>query len=789
MAATSGQSGGSNAKAGRFNKINALAALRKHGIPLSLGLFLTGAAVWTHFGYVTERQSVWVEALKVAEAKVLDVRFRMRGPLKPASKVGILAIDEKSVRAIGRWPFPRTVYEKAFANLKAAGVSWVGMDITWSEPERTLLADVLPSASGKLDAGQWAQIQGAASGPSPGDVSLARAIKDFGNVILGYFYYVSKEEAEAAGSKPFAGIEQMAGSSIQGLVLHPGKEVSSYPMISSSGIAANIPLINQSSDHHAFFNNDPDHDGIIRWITLVRNVDGRLMPSLALKMAASALGREPAVLFDQQGITEINLVNPSDLADYITLPVDPFGGGRAMINHLGGRVTFPHFSFVDAVNNAFTPEQREQLKGGLLLAGPTATGINDIRANSFDAVIDGVENHAAFIDNVISGRFMRRPSTIFLYEFAGIAAIGLLTTILVSFFPASISAAGTALLVLGFLGADRMFWFGKGLWVAAAAPIFTTGSIYLIITTYRYLTEEREKKKVKGAFSMYLSSDVIEQVLDNPDALKLGGEKKELTVFFSDVRDFTTISESMSPEKLCELMNLYFTPMTKIILQSKGVVDKFIGDAIMAFWGAPVELPNTADIACEASLKMLYELDRLRVDFPRMGLPVVDIGIGLNTGPMSVGNMGSDERFCYTVMGDNVNLGSRLEGLTKEYGIKIMLSDRTYAKISRKDFHLRDLDTIRVKGKLEPVRVYELMRPDALGQGRESLLREFTGSFNEARKAYLGRDWARAQKLFMECMTIRPDDKATNLYLERIVELKDMNLDDSWDGVKVFKHK
>jgi adenylate cyclase len=245
----------------------------------------------------------------------------------------------------------------------------------------------------------------------------------------------------------------------------------------------------------------------------------------------------------------------------------------------------------------------------------------------------------------------------------------------------------------------------------------------------------------------------------------------------------------MTPEKLCELMNLYFTPMTKIILESKGVVDKFIGDAIMAFWGAPVEIPNSADAACEASLKMLYQLDRLRTDFPKMGLPVIDIGIGLNTGPMSVGNMGSDERFCYTVMGDNVNLGSRLEGLTKEYGIKIMVSDRTYAKVSRKDFHLRDLDTIRVKGKLEPVRVYELMRPDSLGQAREALLREFTGSFNEARKAYLSRDWASAQKLFMDCMTIRPDDKPVGMYMERIVQLKAMNLDETWDGVKTFKHK
>lgn len=766
-----------------------IANLRRSAWPVLIGTTLTIGTVWTQFSLVTERRSALTDILRTAETKLLDIRFRLRGPRKPESKVGILAVDERSVRSIGRWPFPRSVYEKAFANLKAAGVTWIGMDITWSEPERTLLQDVLPQAGARLDAAHLQKLMAASQGSSPGDQSLARGVKDFGNVVLGYFYYPSMEEAKAAGDKPFAGIDLMEASAIQNTILPDGKELKDYPLIQAFGIATNIPLINAASKHHAFFNNEPDEDAVIRWITLVRNIDGRLMPSLALKTVASAMGREPVVFFDSHGIEEIVLMNPNDDKDLVKIPVDPIGTGRAMVNHLGGRQTLPHFSFLDALNNDFPAEQREQLKGAVLLAGPTATGINDIRANSFDAAIDGVENHAAFMDNVISGNFMRRPASIYKMEFLGILALGLLTTAFVSFLSASSSALATVMLLVGFFLLDKYLWFGKGLWVVAAAPLFSVTSVYLMVTTYRYLTEEREKKKVKGAFSLYLSSDVINQVLEDPSSLKLGGEKKELTVFFSDVRDFTTISESMTPEKLCELMNLYFTPMTKIVLDSKGVLDKFIGDAIMAFWGAPIELPNTADVACEASIKMLYELDRLRVDFPKMGLPVVDIGIGLNTGPMSVGNMGSDERFTYTVMGDNVNLGSRLEGLTKEYGVKILLSDRTFGKISRKDFHLRDLDTIRVKGKLEPVRVYELMRPDALGAGKESLLREFTGHFNEARVHYLKRDWANAQKAFMQCLTIRPEDKATGLYMERIVELKQMNLDDSWDGVKTFKHK
>ena len=763
--------------------------LRRAAVPIAIGTVLTVGTLWTQYGMVTERNSNFVDVLKTAEAKLLDIRFRLRGPSKPQSKVGILAVDEKSVRAVGRWPFPRGVYEKAFQNLKAAGVAWVGMDITWSEPERTLLEDVLPQGSRGIGPAEVQRIQAARGQASPGDQSLARGLKSFGNVVLGYFYYPSPAAAEAAGAAPFEGLEPMESSAVQNVILPEGKDLSGYPLINAFGITPNIPMVNMATGYHGFFNNDPDDDGVIRWINLVRNINGRLMPSLALKTVASAMGREPVVFFDGHGIEEILLMNPNDDRDLIKIPVDPVGTGRAMINHLGGRQMVPHFSFVDAMNNSFTHQERDQLQGAVLLAGPTATGINDIRANSFDATIDGVENHAAFIDNVFTGKFMRRPAAIFKMEFLGIMALGLLTTAFVSILPATASAIATSMLFLTMFIVDRYFWFGKGVWVAAAAPLFTVGSVYLMVTTYRYLTEEREKKKVKGAFSLYLSSDVIAQVLENPESLKLGGEKKELTVFFSDVRDFTTMSESMSPEKLCELMNLYFTPMTKIVLDSKGVLDKFIGDAIMAFWGAPLEVPNTADVACEASINMLYVLDRLRVDFPKMGLPVVDIGIGLNTGPMSVGNMGSDERFTYTVMGDNVNLGSRLEGLTKEYGVKILLSDRTFKKISRTDFHLRDLDTIRVKGKLEPVRVHELMRPDTFGVGKESLLREFTGHFNEARGHYLKRDWANAQKSFMQCMMIRPEDKSCGIYVERIAELKGMNLDDTWDGVKTFKHK
>ncbi|MCX6129035.1 MAG: adenylate/guanylate cyclase domain-containing protein, partial [Proteobacteria bacterium] len=304
---------------------------------------------------------------------------------------------------------------------------------------------------------------------------------------------------------------------------------------------------------------------------------------------------------------------------------------------------------------------------------------------------------------------------------------------------------------------------------------------------YKYMTEEREKKMVKGAFQHYLSPEVIDQVLQNPDQLKLGGEKKELTVFFSDVRGFTTISETLTPEKLSELMNEYFTPMTSIVLRSKGVLDKYIGDAIMAFWGAPLQLENPAETACQAAIEMLYALDKLRMEFKAKGFPDIDIGIGLNTGPMSVGNMGSGERFTYTVMGDAVNLGSRLEGLTKEYGIKIMISEFTQAKLSKEKFFTRDLDDIRVKGKNEPVKVFHLIRPDYLPDAQQ--LRQFVSSFEAGRRAYKLQEWDESRRHFVACLQMKPDDKASSLYCERIDHYKEEAPGSSWDGVYTFKHK
>ncbi len=730
------------------------------------------------------------------ESFLLDLRLRIRGPIKPSGKVGILAIDEKALDKFGSYPFSRRYYAQAFKNLKKLGVSWIGFDAIFAEPQKAYLEDAQKSldligADGKPAANLSAKIKDLTHmmKVSPGDEIFANGIKDFGNIVLGYFFFGSKTEAQInLQNKPrFPRLDRMLSSEI-GAELPSGKTLKDYFHLKKAhGIVSNIDLISNASEQFAFFSNDADDDAINRWVNLLANIDGHLMPSLSLKTVAEYLNREILVLFDDRTIESIMLVNRDNQNDAIELPIDPLGAGRMLANHIGPGRSFHHYSVADAYSNTYSKEEIKNLKGSVLLLGATATGMNDIRPNPFDPSIDGVENHAAIMENIVTKNFLKRPVDIYGIEMTIVIAIALLFCPIMIFANSLSSGIAVLIFLIGYYYVDKFLWFGKGTWAYLAIPSLEIISMFITTTLYKYMTEEAEKKKVKGAFQHYLSPDVIDQVLDDPESLQLGGEKKELTVFFSDVRSFTTISESLTPEKLCELMNDYFTPMTSIILRSKGVLDKYIGDAIMAFWGAPINLPNSPDIAVRASVEMLYALDKLRSDFDQKGFPRIDIGIGLNTGPMSVGNMGSAERFTYTVMGDSVNLGARLEGLTKEYGIKILISEFTAAKLTPNTHFIRNLDDIRVKGKNEPVNVFDVMRPDFLPQ--EAMIREFIGHFEEGRKLYKMQKFEQAMTAFRTCLMMKPDDKSSELYVERLNEYIANRPGENWDGVYTFTHK
>jgi adenylate cyclase len=304
------------------------------------------------------------------------------------------------------------------------------------------------------------------------------------------------------------------------------------------------------------------------------------------------------------------------------------------------------------------------------------------------------------------------------------------------------------------------------------------------VTTYRILTEEKKKKEIRDAFSRYVAPSLVTDILKDPSRLVLGGEERRLTVFFSDIRGFTTISEGLTPPALVKLINDYLTPMTDIILKSGGTVDKYMGDAIMAFWGAPVWQEDHAVRAAKTALEMMEKLRLMQAEWEKQGIPRLDIGIGLSTGRLTVGNMGSHTRFDYTVMGDSVNLGSRLEGLNKEYGTHIIVPKFTYEDI-KQEFILRQLDLIRVKGKKVPIKIYELMGRKDAGEK----MREVAGLFEAGLQAYMRRDWDAAEANFRKTLAIAPGDGPSTVFLNRVKNMRETELPEDWDGVCVMKTK
>ncbi len=741
------------------------------------------SALWLHY---IHRGGVIDNAITQFELKLLDMRFLQRGIIKPVRKVGILAIDEKSIQKFGRWPFPRKIFEQGFTNLKNLNTGWIGFDVIWSESERTLLEDVnLKLLNSKKPTDQVA-IRNLLK-TSPGDMSLAQGLTNYEKIVLGFFFVTGDDAESIPKNKRFHGLKLMEKSAISTFIMPEGKTYLDYPQLKVDAIMPNIPFIARKMEHFAFFNNDADPDAIVRSSTLVRFAKDSLMPSLALKMAAKIINREIVIFFDHLGVEDVTLVNPTNDSDIIKIPTDAMGEGRAMINHLGPGSTLPHFSFADAYDNSFTPEQKSALKSMHLLFGPTATGINDQRANPFDDRINGVENHAAFLHNILSKSFMNRPAAVYKTELMFLVILALLLTPFFMFTSAISSGIVAISFIFGVYFFDKYFWFSKGTWIYLGMPVLEIMFMFINTTLYKYLVEEREKRKVKGAFQHYLSPDVMNQVLADPSKLKLGGERKEVTVFFSDVRSFTTISEGLSPEKLCELMNDYLSPMTKVILKSGGVLDKYIGDAIMAFWGAPIECPNHAELGVQSALEMMTVLAQLREDFPKKSFPIIDIGCGLNTGFVSVGNMGSADRFAYTVMGDAVNLSARLESITKEYGVKIILAENTLQKLPVGRFLVRDLDDIIVKGKSSSVKIFELLHP--LISPDMKILQDLKYEFERGREFYRSGDFEKARGHFLQCLTLKLDDGPSRLFVERLDHLKNRDSSEEWTGVFKFAHK
>jgi adenylate cyclase len=445
---------------------------------------------------------------------------------------------------------------------------------------------------------------------------------------------------------------------------------------------------------------------------------------------------------------------------------------RLLINYYGPFGSFKYYPFADLVDGLVEPEA---FRDKIVLVGGAATGLGDVWTTPFEESLPGVEKHATVISNILMEDFLQKLSP--LVDVIFIIAVGLALGFIL---PRTSSVKGVAfsLLALAVVLVLNFSLFSVfRMWANLVWPLMALFSVSTCVITYQFFTEEKEKRQIKMAFKHYLNPVLVEELAKDPSGLHLGGEEREMSVLFSDIRGFTAISEGMSPESLVTFMNTYLSLMTKTIMQNNGVVDKFIGDAVMAIFGAPLYFENHAETACSTAVKMMEELRDSRHVWQEMGFPEINIGIGINTGPMVVGNMGSEDRFDYTVMGDSVNLASRLEGLCKVYGAGIVVSQLTASKAGGGSF--RELDLVKVKGKEHPERIFEL-----LVEANEEELSEYA----EALQLYRQRLWPQAFESFRHLLGIT-GHPLFRLYEQRCQNFLEAPPPDDWDGVFRIKEK
>jgi adenylate cyclase len=736
--------------------------------PLKITVFIIFIALAFYIGNVP--------FLQFMELKALDLRMKSRGQQKPGNETVIAVVDEKSVKEIGRWPWSRTTVARLVDTLKADGARAVGFDIVFAEPDQNsglkAIMNITRDARGRgiRDPGFY-RVLARESTLADTDAALAGSIKKAGNVTAGYFLHIGKADVGHLTDKQReAAMENIAPSRYQ--MVQTDANLNEDMLIKAYAAESNIKEIAEAAPVSGYFNALPDEDGVVRWAPLVMKLGDDYYHSLAIGVILQYLDWPTLTLKVGQGVEVIKL-------DTVEIPTDETG--RMLINYMGPAKTFPHYSISDILHKRLPPGL---FNDKIVLIGTTATGVYDLRVTPFSPVYPGVEIHANVIDNILHQNFLKHAIWTKGLDVLSIIFFGLVMGISVP----RLRAFQGVLLCLGLLAvfvvANTFIFSHYNVWLNLIYPTLTMMTIYLGVTVYRYVVEEREKKKIRGAFQYYLTASVINEMLKDPTKLKLGGDKKDLTVLFSDIRGFTTVSEKLTPEELVHLLNEYLTAMTDIVFKYDGLLDKYMGDAIMAVYGAPLDQPDHPLRACRTALDMINALRKLQEKWAAEGRPQLNIGVGINTGEMVVGNMGSQMRFDYTVMGDSVNLGSRLEGINKEYGTNIVISEFTYDKV-KDNLLCRELDSVRVKGKKRPVKIYEL-----LGTKEDTPQWEpFLVQFNDGLARYKKMQWDEAIAAFGRALEIRAGDPPAEMYIKRCRELKEHPPDGEWDGVFTMTKK
>ena len=763
-----------------------LAALALAGAVALVHVWSDGAPVPSAGTGPLRAREVLLRGLASAEGKAGDLQFLMRGPVPPVPELRVVAIDERSVQQHGRWPWPRELQARALQRLVWLEPAAVGLDITFTD---------------QAEAGPWASVLAALDRASAGLGGEPRAALAPVRAALASHIHEDPDAELAAALAPerlVQGVAAYRASDAADFAARAEEDVRTltpkmltvFPMAHQAaryqvplGIwladryqSAQAPLARfvRPETHLGHFMVKLDPDGVLRRTPLFIQLDAPpgLLPGLELQTAAVALGAtvEPAWDPDLLRVVGARLRRGREILRQVPNELhEPF----ARIPWPGPASVVPTVSMADVLAGG---PAAEVLAGKTVLVGVTLVGSFDQVVTPFKEVEPGVYAHAAMLSAILSGKYLQRGPWLLWLEVGFLLAGAMALALLLPRVGAG-WRVGIPFCLVGSWWVLGQVLLRNGLQLSLVLPSVGLLAVASGLTLVGWLSTDREKLRLRRTFRYYLSEAVMTEMLEHPEQLKLGGEKRELTVLFSDIRGFTGIAERTAPEALVRFVNGYLTPMTNIVFEEGGTLDKYIGDALMAFWGAPVAREDHALRACRAALRFLEELERLRPRWREEGVGEVEIGVGINTGPMVVGNMGSDVRFDYTVMGDAVNLASRLEGANKLFGTRVLLSEETHTQV-RGEVCARRLGAVRVRGKHRQTRVYELRHLGAAQTEEAAVIAQFEAGVD----AFAARRFEEAEAAFQEVLRQWPSDAATRRYLDEVTFLRLSPPGPEWDA-------
>jgi adenylate cyclase len=654
---------------------------------------------------------------------LIDTAFSYRGEEDADKRIVIVDIDERSLEALGQWPWSRDKVAQILENLTQAGVGIIGLDMVFAEEDRS----------------------------SPRKIARALGVQK--ESLLDYDEVLAKSLEHTPTITGFVfNFEQKINHdspNINAIFIEHAKEGES-PLLQAKGITSNIPILQQSSYSSGSFNTLPDADGVVRYVPLIFSYDESIYPSLSFEMVRIMMGEDKVhIVYDENGVDYLQVGE-------LEIPTD--AAGRLFVNYRGGERKYHYISALDIYHDSFN---KREIAGAVVLLGTSAVGLLDLRATPFDSTYPGVEVHANVLDNILNNNIIAAPSYAKGVDMIAILLSIMIVSLILTFATPLLSFG----LIVGFLMLQATFYqkmlFQEHILLNYAYPLLASLMSIFMMTFAKIYQENRQKEMISDKFSKKVSPQVVEKLLKNSEDI-FSTTQTEVTVFFSDIRNFTSISEGFeNPKDLIAYLNAYMSPMSDIIIAEQGTIDKYIGDAIMAYWNAPLEVKNHADRAVNTALKQLRALEELNIMISQNNQPHIDIGIGIHTGDAIVGEMGSTGRSDYTVIGDSINLGSRIEGLCKTYGAKILISEATKLKLTQ-EYKIREVDRVRVKGKENAVRIYEVLGY-GLFDDEEATIETL---YERAKIAYYDSKFDEAYATFFQAFELR-SDKLFSLYMDR----------------------